>query len=52
MWAVDTIAPLVRLQGVSKLFGAFSALSELSLDIRRGEFLTLLGPSDRARPQR
>jgi putative spermidine/putrescine transport system ATP-binding protein len=38
-------APLVRFKRVSKLFGAFRALSDISLDIRRGEFLTLLGPS-------
>lgn len=31
--------------GISKTFGNFRALSNLSLDIGRGEFLTLLGPS-------
>ncbi|MGE0211322.1 MAG: ABC transporter ATP-binding protein [Parvibaculaceae bacterium] len=31
--------------GVSKDFGAFRALKDISLDIVRGEFLTLLGPS-------
>jgi putative spermidine/putrescine transport system ATP-binding protein len=31
--------------GVSKSFGAFQALKNVSLDIARGEFLTLLGPS-------
>jgi putative spermidine/putrescine transport system ATP-binding protein/spermidine/putrescine transport system ATP-binding protein len=35
----------VRLDGVSKRFGASVALDEVWLAIRRGEFMTLLGPS-------
>ncbi|SMF37329.1 putative spermidine/putrescine transport system ATP-binding protein/spermidine/putrescine transport system ATP-binding protein [Tistlia consotensis] len=35
----------VRLQGVARSFGAVQALEETSLDVRPGEFLTLLGPS-------
>lgn len=35
----------VSIQGLYKTFGGFTALSELSLDVRSGEFLTLLGPS-------
>ena len=31
--------------GIGKSFGSFRALDDLSLDIGRGEFLTLLGPS-------
>ena len=31
--------------GIGKSFGAFRALKDVSLEIRRGEFLTLLGPS-------
>ena len=31
--------------GVGKSFGTFQALKDVSLDIGRGEFLTLLGPS-------
>lgn len=31
--------------GIGKSFGAFRALQDVSLDIQRGEFLTLLGPS-------
>jgi putative spermidine/putrescine transport system ATP-binding protein len=31
--------------GIGKSFGAFRALKDVSLDIRSGEFLTLLGPS-------
>ncbi|TIV98815.1 MAG: ABC transporter ATP-binding protein [Mesorhizobium sp.] len=36
---------LVRLDQVSKNFGSTVALKDLSLEIRSGEFLTLLGPS-------
>jgi len=36
---------IVSLERVEKRFGTLVALSELSLDVRRGEFLTLLGPS-------
>ncbi|WP_189439129.1 ABC transporter ATP-binding protein [Mesorhizobium sp. M2A.F.Ca.ET.017.03.2.1] len=36
---------LVRLDRVSKTFGNTVALKDFSLDIRSGEFLTLLGPS-------
>ncbi|QPC44707.1 ABC transporter ATP-binding protein [Kaustia mangrovi] len=37
----------VQLQatGIRKLFGGFVALDDISIDIERGEFLTLLGPS-------
>ena len=35
----------VRFDGVSKRFGEVVALHEMSLSIRRGEFMTLLGPS-------
>src|SRR3984957_17412617 len=31
--------------GIGKSFGAFRALKDVSLDVGRGEFLTLLGPS-------
>ena len=38
--------PLVRFSGVSKSYdGASLVVRDLDLDIRRGEFLTLLGPS-------
>jgi ABC-type Fe3+/spermidine/putrescine transport system ATPase subunit len=36
---------VVRLAGVSKRFGAVSALEDVSLDIPAGHFVTLLGPS-------
>jgi spermidine/putrescine transport system ATP-binding protein len=37
--------PSVRLEAVTKRFGALAAVRELTLDIPRGEFFTLLGPS-------
>jgi len=37
--------PDVRLAGLVKRFGAFAAVSGITLDIARGEFFTLLGPS-------
>ena len=35
----------VRLDGVSKHFGAFVAVDRVDLDVGRGEFFSLLGPS-------
>ena len=35
----------IKAIGIGKAFGSFRALKDLSLDIGRGEFLTLLGPS-------
>jgi sulfate transport system ATP-binding protein len=35
----------IRVQHVTKRFGAFTALDQLSLDVERGELLALLGPS-------
>ncbi|MGX9429859.1 MULTISPECIES: ABC transporter ATP-binding protein [Bradyrhizobium] len=40
-----TDMPLLRIEGVTKRFGNFTAVNELSLDIRAGEFFALLGPS-------
>ncbi|MGI3901420.1 MAG: ABC transporter ATP-binding protein, partial [Janthinobacterium lividum] len=37
--------PAVRLDGVSKQFGAATALEDTWLEVMQGEFLTLLGPS-------
>ena len=36
---------LVRLEGVSRHFGALRALDEVDLEIRRGEWLAVMGPS-------
>ncbi|MFD2333534.1 ABC transporter ATP-binding protein [Cohnella sp. GCM10020058] len=42
-----TVAPQphIRIAGVSKSFGAYAALRDVSLDIPEGSFTTLLGPS-------
>jgi len=37
--------PFLRIQGVTKKFGAFAALQDISLDIYEGEFVCFLGPS-------
>src|SRR4051812_20817551 len=37
--------PDIRLAGVRKLYGDVVAVDGVDLDIRRGEFFTLLGPS-------
>ncbi|MDQ0395018.1 ABC transporter ATP-binding protein [Labrys monachus] len=43
--AAGNMAAEIRAEGIGKSFGTFRALKDLSLDIGRGEFLTLLGPS-------
>lgn len=35
----------LRIERVSKSFGTFKAIDDISLNVRQGEFLTLLGPS-------
>ncbi len=35
----------IRLLGVTKSFGDFVAVDDIALDVRQGEFFTLLGPS-------
>ena len=37
--------PSVRLEGVTKRFGDFTAVRSMDLDIASGEFFTMLGPS-------
>jgi spermidine/putrescine transport system ATP-binding protein len=37
--------PAISIRGVTKTFGDVVAVDDLSIDIREGEFLTLLGPS-------
>jgi len=44
-WTDRTLRPLLRIEGVGKRFGAFTAVDRLSLDIYQGEFFALLGPS-------
>jgi putrescine transport system ATP-binding protein len=40
-----TTPTVLRFESISKRFGAFTALDNVSLEIRRGEFFALLGPS-------
>ena len=38
-------SPLIRMEGVSKFFGDFKALSSVSLDVKTGERVVVCGPS-------
>ena len=38
-------APVVRLRGLSKRYGDFTALDRVDLDVAEGEILALLGPN-------
>ncbi len=44
-WADRTLQPLLRIERLTKRFGAYAAVDALSLDIYPGEFFALLGPS-------
>ena len=44
-WAERNLQPLLRIEAVSRRFGAFTAVDQLSLDVFQGEFFALLGPS-------
>ena len=37
--------PYLRIAGLTKMFGAFTALKDISLEVRQGEFVCFLGPS-------
>lgn len=41
----DTANTIVNLENVGKKFGSVTAVNDLSVDIREGEFFSLLGPS-------
>ena len=41
----ETSRPFLRIQDLTKRFGAFTALDRINLDIPRGEFVCFLGPS-------
>lgn len=38
-------APCLRLDSLGKQYGSFDAVKDVSLNVRQGEFVTLLGPS-------
>ena len=40
-----TAAPLIQLRGIHKHYGEYHALRGIDLEIRQGEFFSLLGPS-------
>ncbi|MEM9970002.1 MAG: ABC transporter ATP-binding protein [Pseudomonadota bacterium] len=44
-WDDPHEVPLIRIEGVTKRFGDFTAIDDISLDIYRREFFALLGPS-------
>jgi putrescine transport system ATP-binding protein len=44
-WADRNLQPVLRIEAVSKRFGDFVAVDQLSLDVHQGEFFALLGPS-------
>lgn len=41
----DEFDAFISIRGVTKQFGALCAVDDVSIDIRRGEFFSLLGPS-------
>ena len=44
-WRDPDAVPYVRIEGVTKRFGGFVAVDDLSLEIHRGELFALLGGS-------
>ena len=44
-WLVADAEPLIRIKGVSKKFGDFTAVNNVNLDIYQGELFCLLGGS-------
>jgi len=44
-WFVPDEDPYIRIENVTKRFGGFLAVDDVSLDIFRGELFSLLGPS-------
>jgi iron(III) transport system ATP-binding protein len=41
----ESVQPFLRIDGLSKRFGTFTALKKINLDVLRGEFVCFLGPS-------
>ena len=44
-WDDPSATPLIRFEGITKRFGDFTAIDNVSLDIYEREFFALLGPS-------
>ena len=44
-WNDQTVAPLIQFENVTKRYGDFTAINNLTLDIYEKEFYALLGPS-------
>ena len=44
-WEDENATPLIRVEGVTKSFGEFRAIDDISIDIFPKEFFALLGPS-------
>jgi putrescine transport system ATP-binding protein len=44
-WNDPAAVPLIRYQNITKRFGSFTAVDDISLDIYEREFFALLGPS-------
>src|SRR5262245_1988906 len=44
-WADPSATPLIRFENVTKRFGDFTAVNNVSLDVHQREFFSLLGPS-------
>ena len=42
---MTTLPPYLRIQSLTKKFGAFTAVDNISLEIAEGEFVCFLGPS-------
>src|SRR5579885_2784283 len=45
MWPDTQEAPVIRLERVSKSFGQLRVLDNITLDVRRGEVVVIIGPS-------
>ena len=44
-WLDSSQKPYIQIQNVTKRFGEFTAIDNLTLDIYKNEFFSLLGPS-------